>query len=198
MHTNSSSSVNQNQSSFRNSSDDFSSAHSQVAHALSNSGPHSRPGSVYLSRHSHSLSHSHSQSAPFRSMSTDSYRSGTSTPVNVPQHSHSLSSIPPPSSNNQQNQQQNWQNLSLFSPLSGTNGTNNNSSNSGAAEAMLLQSFADNTWAQSQSLNGGMAGLNSGMSLGGANGMGVSRMESGPMEIDTGFFGNDLQKRLFW
>lgn len=190
MHTHSQSSSNQNQSSFRNSGDDFVSVHTQVGHALSNSGSHSRPGSVDLSRHSHSHSYSDLKSGPFRSMSTDSYRSGTSTPVNVPQHSLSQSSIPTTSAQQAQNSQQpNWQNLSLFSPLPNTNSTNANASNSGVgigAEALLLQSFADSSWAQSQSMNGGM-----GMSTG----MGV---ESGPMEIDTGFFTNDMQRRLFW
>ncbi|KIX99361.1 uncharacterized protein Z520_04937 [Fonsecaea multimorphosa CBS 102226] len=184
----------QSQSSFRNSIDD---GHSHnPLHSL-NSASHSRPGSVDLSHHGHR--HGHSQSGPFRSMSTDSYRSGASTPVNVPSHSLSQPNIPTTSSTQQQQtgpsqtSTPNWQALSSF--LSNNSSPNNNTSSPNVngvgigAEAMLLQSFADSSWAQAQNLNNGM-GMN-----GMANAMGV---ESGPMEVDTGFFTNDMQRRLFW
>lgn len=194
----------QNQSSFRNSIDDVHShAHANGNHALNHSATHSRPGSVDLSRHGHGNSHSHSQSVSFRSMSNDSYRSGTSTPVNVPPHSLSQSALPttssPRRSGQPQNQASDWQSLSLFSPMSSPNNTNPNTTSNAnvnaavgiGAEALLLQSFADSTWAQSQSLNSGIGSMSTGM----GNGMGV---ESGPMEIDTGFFSNEMQRRLFW
>ncbi|KIX08991.1 uncharacterized protein Z518_00069 [Rhinocladiella mackenziei CBS 650.93] len=176
-------------SSFRQSTDDTLSDNAHVHHALH----HSRPGSVDLSRHSHS----HSQSGPFRSMSTDPYRSGTHTPVHVPQHAQSQSSAIPTSSRTRQqgtsqSQPPNWRNPSLFSSLSPTSGHNNthtsNPNVGTGAEALLLQSFADSNWAPSPSLN---SGIGSGM----ASGIAV---ESGPTEIDTGFFTNDMQRRLFW
>jgi len=92
--------------------------------------------------------------------------------------------------------------MSIFSSLSSPGGTtttstpNNNSTINNvdmSNEALLLQSFADSTWAQSQSLNNGMGNMNSGVGTG--NGM---ALESGPMEVDTGFFTNDLQRSLFW
>ncbi|EXJ69788.1 uncharacterized protein A1O5_06859 [Cladophialophora psammophila CBS 110553] len=182
----------QAQSSFRNSIDE-SHSHNPL-HAL-NAASHSRPGSVDLSRHGHG----HSQSGPFRSMSHDTYRSGASTPVNVPQHSLSQPTIPTTSSTQQQHtgpsqtSTPNWQSLSSF--LSNNSSPNNNTSSPNVngvgigAEAMLLQSFADSSWAQAQTLNNGL----------GMTGMGTAMgMESGPMEVDTGFFTNDMQRRLFW
>jgi hypothetical protein len=183
--------------SFRNSIDD-SHSHTHILAALNHAASHSRPGSVDLSRHGHGHHHSHSQSAPFRSMSSDSYRSGTSTPIHMPQHSLSQSSLSTTSGTQQSNQPQtstpNWQSLTLFSPNTTTSSPNVTSSPSGngggiGAEALLLQSFADSSWAQAQTMN-------SGMGMGGmGNGLSV---ESGPMEVDTGFFTNDMQRRLFW
>lgn len=190
----------QNQCSFRNSMDD-SHSHPHILTALSHAGSHSRPGSVDLSRHGHGHNHSHSQSGPFRSMSSDSYRSGASTPINVSQHSLSQSSILPSSGGQQQSSspQQtptpNWQSLTLFSPNTNTSSPAANTSSPNVngvgigAEALLLQGFADSTWAQAQTMNSGM----------GMNGMaGAMSVEPGPMEVDTGFFTNDMQRRLFW
>lgn len=154
---------------------------------------HSRAGSVELSSHNHARS----SSAAFRSMSNETYRSGTSTPINVSQHSHSQPTVPttsnfqqPPTSQ-PQSTQQNWQSMSLFS------GTGSNASTSQGvgigAEALLLQSFADTSWAQSQSLNNGLPDANSG--LGASNTM---DLQGGLMEVDTGLFANDMQRRLFW
>lgn len=93
--------------------------------------------------------------------------------------------------------------MSLFSSLSSPSGatTTTNTPNSNvnnvdlSNEALLLQSFADSTWAQSQSLNNnGMGNMTAG--LGTTNNNMI--MESGPMEVDTGFFGNDVQRSLFW
>ncbi len=195
------------QSSFRNSIDD-SRSHTNILATLNHANSHSRPSSVDLSRHGHSHSHSHSQSGPFRSMSNDSYPSGASTPVLASQHSLSQSTT----SNNQQSSSQaantpNWQSLTLFSPNTNNSspaGVNTSSPNlngggvgvgvgvSIGAEALLLQSFADSNWAQSQGMGGGM----------GSNGMGSHNggmsVEPVPMEVDTGFFTNDMQRRLFW
>ncbi|ETI24211.1 hypothetical protein G647_03580 [Cladophialophora carrionii CBS 160.54] len=185
--------------SLRNSIDD-SQSHTNILAALNHGPSHSRPASVDLSRHGHGHNHSHSQSAPFRSMSSDSYRSGASTPIHMPQHSHSQPSLPTTSGSQQQSSQQqtstpNWQSLTLFSPnttTSSPNVTSSPSAGTGAgvgAEALLLQSFADSSWAQAQTMN-------SGMGMGGmGNGLSV---ESGPMEVDTGFFSSDMQRRLFW
>jgi len=130
-------------------------------------------------------------------MSSDPYRSGTSTPVHVQQQSQTQSHQVPTS------QQQSWQNLALFSPMPtpsnaqsspGTTATsNNNTNNRMGAEALLLQSFADSNWTQQNSLNSPLGGM--GMGLGGSLNNGI---ESGPMEIDTGFFSSDMQRRLFW
>ncbi|KIW92794.1 uncharacterized protein Z519_06643 [Cladophialophora bantiana CBS 173.52] len=181
----------QNQPSFRNSMDE---SHSHTPlHAL-NAASHSRPGSVDLSRHGHG----HSQSGPFRSMSHDTYRSGASTPVNVPQHSLSQPTIPTTSSTQQQQtgpsqtSTPNWQSLSFLSNNSSPNNHTSSPNVNGVgvgAEALLLQSFADSSWAQAQTLNNGL----------GMTGMGTAMgVESGPMEVDTGFFTNDMQRRLFW
>jgi hypothetical protein len=73
-------------------------------------------------------------------------------------------------------------------------------------EALLLQSFAQSNWAQQNALNTGSTGninINSSHNvasmnrMSGLNGM-SSTLESGPMEIDTGFFSTDVQKRFFW
>lgn len=193
-------STSQHQSSFRTSSEDLLFHTTPVHQGLDSSARRSRPASIEVSRHNLGHKHSHSQSGAFRSMSTDSYRSGASTPVNG---SHSI----PTSSGGQQHphsrpqkQQQPWPPISLFSPVSrlddASSGTPNPHLNGGGigAEALLLQSFADSSWAQTQSLNGGLGGVNPGMGTSN-NAMGL---ESGPMEIDTGFFTNDLQRRLFW
>lgn len=93
--------------------------------------------------------------------------------------------------------------MALFSPLPtpsnaqsspSTTATSNNNGTTGA-EALLLQSFADSNWAQPNSLNNGMGGMGMGMGLGGSMNSGI---ESGPMEVDTGFFSSDMQRRLFW
>lgn len=133
-------------------------------------------------------------------MSSDAYRSGTSTPVHmssgVQQQSQTQSHQAPTS------QQQSWQNLSLFSPLPtpsnaqsspGTTTTSNNNNAGMGAEALLLQSFADSNWAQQNSLNSGMGAMGMGLNNSMNNGI-----ENGPMEIDTGFFSSDMQRRLFW
>ncbi|KAI1615858.1 hypothetical protein EDD36DRAFT_198643 [Exophiala viscosa] len=160
---------------------------------MPDSKSHSRAGSVEFSSHNHARS----SSAAFRSVSNESYRSETSTPVNVPQQSHSQPTVPTTSNFQQppisqpQSSQQNWQSMSLFS------GTGSNTSTSQGvgigAEALLLQSFADSSWAQSQSLDNGLHDANP--SMGASNGM---DMQSGLMEVDTGLFANDMQKRLFW
>ncbi|KAJ9612662.1 hypothetical protein H2204_015036 [Knufia peltigerae] len=207
----------QSQASFRNSiSGDDSVSREMIQNAF-HSAHNSRPGSVDLS--APPPSHSRAQSGALPSMSTDSYRSGTSTPVHVPpRHAHSQSTIPssnivrqiPTASQQQQQQQQqqqprqqNWNSMSLFSSLSAPSGatTTTNTPNSNvnnvdlSNEALLLQSFADSTWAQSQSLNNnGMGNMTAG--LGTTNNNMI--MESGPMEVDTGFFGNDVQRSLFW
>lgn len=183
------------QGSFRNSIDDI----RPNVHYTHRS---SRPGSVDLKRESTSSfasRPSQHQSSAFQSMSTDPYRSGTSTPVHMssgPQQSQSHAHHQASS-----RQQQNWQNMNLFSPVPtpsnaqsspSTTATSNNNNTMGA-EALLLQSFADSNWAQSNSLNNGMGGM--GMGLGGNMNNGI---ESGPMEIDTGFFSSDMQRRLFW
>ncbi|KAK5058632.1 hypothetical protein LTR84_010896 [Exophiala bonariae] len=184
----------ESQGSFRNSIDDI----RPNVHFTHQS---SRPGSVDLKRESTSSftsRQSQHQSAPFRSMSNDPYRSGTSTPVHMSSgtqqsqnHSHHQTST---------SQQQSWQTMNLFSPVAtpanaqsspSTTATSNN--NTMGAEALLLQSFADSNWAQPNSLNSGMSGM--GMGLGGNMNNG---MESSPMEIDTGFFSSDMQRRLFW
>ncbi|EXJ91586.1 hypothetical protein A1O3_00134 [Capronia epimyces CBS 606.96] len=210
-----------NQSLLDNSSDDLQSHprshshHSSTAqHAQGNApGSRSRPRSVDISLQNHPASTSASTAAPFRSVSSESsYRSETGTPVNVSQqHPHSHSSIPAtianPSSSSSRRQNQiqsqsqsqprpHWQSLSLFPP------SNNNNNPSGAnigAEALLLQSFADSTsWApQSQSQSQNMSGMNMSMSTSVDPGMSADN-GSGPMEIDTGFFATDLQRRLFW
>jgi len=179
------------QGSFRNSIDDIHS-HAHYTHQSS------RPGSVDLKRDvANVFTSRQSQSAPFRAMSSDPYRSGTSTPVHVQQQSQTQSHQVPTS------QQQSWQNLALFSPMPtpsnaqsspGTTATsNNNTNNRMGAEALLLQSFADSNWTQQNSLNSPLGGM--GMGLGGSLNNGI---ESGPMEIDTGFFSSDMQRRLFW
>lgn len=163
-----------------------------------NSAHNSRPGSVDIS----AQQHARSRSGAFRSMSTESYRSGTSTPVHVPQHSHAHPTVPTATHFPQQatsQLQQDWRSMSLFSSLESPDGMSSNRSGSNITgvgidtEALLLQSFADTTWAQSQALNHGLGNLNSGSGTG--NSM---SMESGPMEIDTGFLTNDMQRRLFW
>lgn len=214
----------QSQSSFRNSIDASHSSHTQILAALNHAASHSRPGSVDLSRHGHRHHHSHSHAqsgGPFRSMSSDSYRSGTSTPINGggPQHSLSQSSLATASPSQQQHSSQqqqqqsstpNWQSLSLFSPATNTssptaissnpnntNASNNNSSPNAlniGSEALLLQSFAESNWATHTSpMNGSLTGMS-----GVGSGMGGMGVESGPMEVDTGFFTNDMQRRLFW
>ena len=196
----------QTQSSFRNSIDD-SHSHTNNLAALIHANSHSRPSSVDLSHrgyrhnHSHSHLHSHSQSGPFRSTSNDSYPSGASTPILAPQHTLSQSST----SNNQQSSSQaantpNWQSLTLFSPNTNNSSPTANTSspnlNGGGvgvrigAEALLLQSFADSSWAHAQELS--MNGM------GGHGHNGVMSVEPVPMEVDTGFFTNDMQRRLFW
>jgi len=194
------------QSAFRNSIDE-SHSHAHILAALNNAASHSRPGSVDLSNHGHRHNHSHSQSGPFRSMSSDSYRSGASTPINVPQHSLSQSTTSNTHQQQQSSQAQpqastpNWPSLSLFSPNTNnsspaahTSSPNVGGVNTGVgigvgAEA-LLQSFADSNWAHAQNMNTGMSGMG-GMS-------GAMSVEPGPMEVDTGFFTNDMTRRLFW
>ncbi|KAK5211364.1 hypothetical protein LTR41_002824 [Exophiala xenobiotica] len=163
-----------------------------------NSAQNSRPSSVDNS----TQQHARSQSGAFRSMSTDSYGSGTSTPVHISQHSHSQPAIPTGTHFPQQatsQLQQDWRSMSLFSSLDSPDGMSSNPTGSNVTgvgidnEALLLQSFADTTWAQSQSLNHGLGHLSSGSGPG--NSM---SMESGPMEVDTGFLTNDMQRRLFW
>ncbi|KIV86336.1 hypothetical protein PV11_01953 [Exophiala sideris] len=159
---------------------------------MPDSKSHSRAGSVEFSSHNHARS----SSATFPSLN-DPYRSETSTPVNVTQHSHSRPTVTTTSNSHQpptsqpQSSQQNWQSMSLFS------GTGSNTSTPQGvgigAEALLLQSFADSSWAQSQSLNNGLHDVNSSM---GANSN--MDMQSGLMEVDTGLFANDMQRRLFW
>ncbi|KAJ9604768.1 hypothetical protein H2200_010882 [Cladophialophora chaetospira] len=191
----------QNQSSFRNSIDD-SHSHPHILAALNHSSSHSRPGSVDLSHHGHrhndSQAHSHSQSGPFRSMSRDSYGSGPSTPILASQQSIPAASNTQQQSSRQQNSSTpNWQSLTLFSPNTTTSSPaaitsspNVNGVTAGVgAEALLLQSFADSSWAQAQTINSGM----------GMNGMGGTMgVDPVPMEVDTGFFTNDMQRRLFW
>ncbi|KEF54648.1 uncharacterized protein A1O9_09090 [Exophiala aquamarina CBS 119918] len=191
------------QGSFRNSMDDM---HSHVRYNHQSSRPGSvdlkrESANVFASRQGQGQGQSQGQSAPFRAMSSDPYRSGTSTPVHmssgVQEQSQTQSHHVPTS------QQQTWQNLALFSPLPtpsnaqsspGTTATSSNHNNAGmGAEALLLQSFADSNWAQQTSLNSPLSAM--GMGLGGGMNNGI---ESGPMEIDTGFFSSDMQRRLFW
>jgi hypothetical protein len=198
----------QTHSSLRNSIDD---AHknTHILAALHNaSSSHSRSGSADLSNHTHRHHQSHSQSEPFRSMSSDSYRSGTSTPVHLSQHSNPHQQTSSQNQNQNQNPSQgttpNWPSLSLFSPntnnsspAANTSSPNVNNANAGigiGAEALLLQSFADSSWNQAQNMNTGM-GMNTGMNGALPNSM---SMEPGPMEVDTGFFTNDMTRRLFW
>lgn len=205
-------STNQTQSSFRNSVSGEDLLSREMMQSAFHSAHNSRPSSVELSAPP-PPPHARAPSGAFRSMSTDSYRSGTSTPIHAPQHSHSQTALSssnhlrqlPPTSQQQpqpqpQAQQQNWNSMSLFSSLSSPGGTTSNTPNSAvnnvdmSNEALLLQSFADSTWAQSQSLNNGMGTMSTGLGTT-SNAM---NMEGGPMEVDTGFFTNDVQRRLFW
>lgn len=192
-----------------------------VGHArLLNSNPNSRQSSMDLKRealdgifNSSLQQHNNRTHETFRSMSSDPYRSGTSTPVNITSAArHSPGPVRQHNHHQQQRssaQLQSWQSSSMFASRSNPDATNGDRSSNMTnrnhlnAEALLLQSLADNNnnnnWGQSDSLGNNNMVMNMGMGMSMAmSSPSISAMESAPMEIDTGFFSSDMQRRLFW
>lgn len=195
-----------------------------VSHArLLNSNPNSRQSSMDLKRealdgifNSSLQQHNNRTHEAFRSMSSDPYRSGTSTPVNITSAARRSPGPVRQHNHHQQHQQQHqqrsstqlqsWQSASLFPSRSNPDATTGDpsamtNSNHLNAEALLLQSLADNnnSWGQGDPLGNNNMVMNMGMGMTMAmSSPSISAMEPAPMEIDTGFFSSDMQRRLFW
>ncbi|KIV93115.1 hypothetical protein, variant [Exophiala mesophila] len=185
-----------------------------VSHArLLNSNPTSRQSSMDLKREaldgifSASLQHNNRNNENFRSLSSDPYRSGTNTPINV---TSAARHSPIPGQQYDQHPQQrlssqlqSWQNSSLYASGSNPDATRGDASSNITlnAEALLLQSLAENNnhWAQPDQVGNNNMLMNMGMAMSMAMSSPPNHaIESAPMEIDTGFFNSDVQRRLFW
>jgi hypothetical protein len=188
----------------RNSIDEAGSNTNPLA-LLNGNSSHSRPGSADFTHRASRSNHNHnsiSQSAPFRSMSTDSYPDNN----HKSHHPKSQTAIPALSQHQSSSNAQIWQ--SPFLPTNSTTSspqpmnhthtsspsTHNNDLNS---QALLLQNFVDQNWTQQTDNMHGMAlGITGDMSSVMPNTMDV---DSGvATEVDSGFFSGEMQRRLFW